>query len=270
LQFSRLFKRQKIELPTAISTAGRVIYAIGDIHGRLDLLDELFPIITVDAETFDEEAQFVFLGDYVDRGHQSKETIGRLIEIKAAGRARFLMGNHEQTLLAFTESSEFGATWSSFGGAETLRSYGVTAPAGADPEAWERTRLAFLSALPDTHLAFLNELELSFELGDFFFAHAGVRPKVPLDEQLSDDLLWIRTPFLDSEQPASKIVVHGHTPAETPYSGAWRIGVDTGAYATGVLTAVRLCGDDRAFLQTGAAWDQPSTADAVGKSNANF
>lgn len=161
-----------------------------------------------------------------------------------------LRGNHEDVLLRFLEDPSIGPDWVEHGGAQTLLSYGVTPPQRVDPVPWEKVRDLFAEALPDSHLAFFQGLEHYAAIGDYVFAHAGVRPGVPLEQQTSQDLLWIRRPFLDVEKAIDRVVVHGHTPTEEPHLGRWRIGVDTGAYATGVLTAVRLLGSERSFLST--------------------
>ena len=195
----------------------------------------------------------VFLGDYVDRGDDSRGVIELLDALRRLGRIeiRCLKGNHEEALLEFLDEPLSGPTWIQFGGAATLRSYGVAPPPGlAGREAWIQTRDAFAEALPHGHLAFLQSLELSCMIGDSMFVHAGVRRGVALDEQTARDLLWIREPFLKDKRPFEKVIVHGHSPTGEPYMGPNRIGVDTGAYATGILTAARLCDQEQSFLST--------------------
>lgn len=163
-----------------------------------------------------------------------------------------LKGNHEEAMLAFLEEPDFGPTWATWGGGETLASYGVPPPAlDAGPQAWREASLAFAAAMPAAHLGFLSGLPLHARVGDYLFVHAGVKPGAPLEAQTSDDLLWIREPFLSHPEPSPHVVVHGHTPTDEAHLGARRIGVDTGAYMTGVLTAVRLLGDRRDLVQTG-------------------
>lgn len=255
--FKSLF-RPKPQPRRAASTDGRVVYAVGDIHGRLDLLDGLVDRMTQDYQAMGREDPpvLVMLGDYVDRGAQSAEVIGRLIDLKnqAAAEGRFefraLMGNHEETLLHFLDDPQAGPSWVEYGGGETMASYGVQRPVGrADPEVWEQTRQAFRAAFPVAHATFLRQLELMVVYGDYVFVHAGVRPGLPLERQVAADLLWIRNEFLDNSHGLDATVVHGHTPVEEVFVGRQRINVDTGAYATGVLTAVRLDGGEPKIIQ---------------------
>jgi serine/threonine protein phosphatase 1 len=241
----------------AKSTGGRVAYAVGDVHGRLDLLRRLVGIISDDHARVasDDRPLLIFLGDYVDRGDDPRGVIDLVLALAqhSAFEVRCLKGNHEEALLQFLADPTSGPVWAQHGGASTLLSYGVQPPADRlNPDGWEETRQALAVALPAEHLAFFQGLELSLCLGDYMFVHAGVRHGVDLAEQSEHDLLWIRRPFLEEKRPFDKMIVHGHTPSEQPFVGANRIGVDTGAYATGVLSAVRLCGADRAFLSTGA------------------
>jgi serine/threonine protein phosphatase 1 len=254
----RLFRalRRRVE-PRPVSTAGRTIYAVGDVHGRLDLLDPLLEQIRLDAAVGDVQGRpvLVFVGDYVDRGTESRGVIERVIGLAQAGdfEVRALKGNHEEAVLAFLDDPGFGATWCEQGGAQTLASYGVAAPLlRTSAAAWGRARDAFAEALPPEHLAFLTGLELMAVYGDYVFVHAGVRPGAPLSAQREQDLLWIRQEFLNSDQPFEKIVVHGHTPTEAAFVGEHRIGIDTGAYATGVLTAIRLEDGERRLIQSRA------------------
>jgi serine/threonine protein phosphatase 1 len=236
---------------------GLRIYAVGDIHGRDDLLAELLDRIEQDAcgAPFDRNI-LIFLGDYVDRGLQSKQVLDRLTGAGPAGFERvFLKGNHEQALLQFLSDAAFGKTWKYYGGLETLHSYGITElTLSDDPADFERARERFDAALPHAHRHFLETLQLSAEFGGYFFAHAGVRPGVALHRQIEEDLLWIREDFLESSSRYGKVVVHGHTPREEVVVRPNRIGIDTGAYMTGVLTALVLEGEGKRFLQTG---DQP-------------
>lgn len=251
------FLRPKTQGARAVSTAGRVIYAIGDIHGQLELLDQLLDIIAKDFAGLsrNDRPVLVFVGDYVDRGPMSKGVIDRLISLKAtAGEAGFevrtLMGNHEQTMLSFMENPEAGTAWVEFGGGETLASYGVDRPPPrAEPSAWLEAQFQLQRRLPSTHLSFLRGLELSAVYGEYLFVHAGVRPGVPLDRQDPEDMMWIRGDFLSQPHRLDYVVVHGHTPEEEPFLGPDRINIDTGAYATGVLTAVRLGVDAPTILQ---------------------
>ena len=232
---------------------GEVVYAIGDIHGRTDLLSALLALIERDAARGDPSKKtLVFLGDYVDRGPDSRGVIEMLSAGPLGGfDAHYLKGNHEQFLLDFLNDPDCLHAWCRNGGKPTLTSYGVDIDRleriGAPPEAW---REAFAAALPPAHLRFLESLELTCVIGDYVFVHAGLRPGVPLAEQVADDLLWIRHEFLDAEEPFGKIVVHGHTPERKPVVRTNRIGIDTGAVFSGCLTALRLANGTRDFLQT--------------------
>ncbi len=232
---------------------GERIYAIGDIHGRLDLLERLLAGIERDmAKAGGKTCHLVFLGDYVDRGPDSAGVIECLITLpRRFPHVRFLTGNHEEAMLNFMDNPIKEMAWLDFGGTETLESYRVLPPMPrTSPEAI-RTAGARLSAiLPASHWSFLRDLEVSVTLGDYFFVHAGIKPGVPLSEQKRGDLLWIREEFISSDWSCGKVVVHGHTPSEEPSIGDARIGIDTGAYATGRLTAVVLEGTTRRFLAT--------------------
>ncbi|MBI1206676.1 MAG: serine/threonine protein phosphatase [Azospirillum sp.] len=232
---------------------GLRLYAVGDIHGRSDLLAQLLEAVEADAAARPNRAKgLVFLGDYVDRGSDSKGVIDRLIACSPDGfRIVYLRGNHEDLMLRFLADLRDGAGWLTMGGKATLESYGLPAPVG-----WpNRDELAMLQRkirweIPPRHLDFLNRLKPSFSVGDYFFVHAGIRPGVPFERQASADLLWIRDPFLLSSADHGKVVVHGHTIAETPEIRPNRIGIDTGAFATGRLTCLVLEGDQQRFLST--------------------
>lgn len=250
--FSRLFGRKTPEAPP--SAGGRLVYAVGDIHGRLDAFEPLLHAIAQDAlaSAPRERPMLVLLGDYVDRGPASAQVIDRILKLQSepAFEVRALKGNHEEALLQFRDEPGFGQTWVEHGGSATLASYGVQPPATrTDPEAWETARLAFGKVLPPAHTHFYETLELMLTVGDYAFVHAGVRPGVPLERQVERDLLWIRAEFLQSTAKFEKIIVHGHTPMEEPQITGRRIGVDTGAYATGLLTAVRLDDSGHRILQ---------------------
>ena len=244
----KLFRAKARPAAATASTGGRVVYAIGDIHGHLELLDGLLDILRRDHAGLDraDPPVLVFVGDYIDRGPDSRGVVDRLIDLKTAAAGggwsvRALMGNHEETMLDFLQSPEGGAAWAEFGGIETLASYGVARPVGrGDSEVWRALQQKLLLNLPASHLSFLLQLELSVRYGDYLFVHAGVRPGVALEQQSPHDLLWIRGDFLSQPHGLDCVVVHGHSPAEEPFLGRDRINIDTGAYATGVLTAVRL------------------------------
>jgi serine/threonine protein phosphatase 1 len=233
---------------------GHLLYAVGDIHGRLDLLEAILDRIEADARdsATAERRMLVFLGDYVDRGPDSRGVADRLIgDLPQGFETYFLKGNHEAMLLDFLEDASSLDHWLRNGGAETMRSYGVNTESligfGAPAEMW---RTAFAAALPAAHLRFFRELKLSVSFGDYLFVHAGVRPGVPLAAQSEADLIWIRSPFLDYAAPFGKIVVHGHTPGKEPVTRSNRIGIDTGAFFTGRLTALRLEDGSKDFIRT--------------------
>ena len=236
--------------PRAVPADHRV-YAIGDIHGRRDLLDELLDKIKTDSEGSQQTVTLVFVGDYVDRGPDSKGVIDRLLSLPAPFQGKFLRGNHDQALLDFLADPMTYEIWCDYGPDETLTSYGVPPPRDHSLPTLRRARDWLAGALPADHLHFFRALPLSWEFGDYFFAHAGVRPGAPLNEQKEDDLLWIRDEFLTSSEDFGKVVVHGHTPTDSPVKKVNRIGIDTGAYLTGRLTAVVLDGQTQRFLQTG-------------------
>ena len=233
---------------------GQLLYAVGDIHGRADLLADMLRQIAADARASSdgERPTLVFLGDYVDRGHDSRGVVETLLGGLPQGfNAYFLKGNHEAILLDFLHDAARLEHWLMNGGEATMACYGVDTERlnrlAAPPETWRR---AFAEALPEAHLSFFKRLKLSVSFGDYLFVHAGIRPAVPLAAQVEADLIWIRAPFLDSTEPFGKIVVHGHTPGKAPVTRSNRIGIDTGAVFTDRLTALRLKGDSRSFLQT--------------------
>jgi serine/threonine protein phosphatase 1 len=215
------------------------IYAVSDIHGRLDLLDRLLPRIEADvASRPTQTPMYVFLGDYIDRGPSSRETIDRLIEHGGRSNSVFLKGNHELLAIRCLTGRNLFDQWMRLGGYETLMSYGVSPDDLADGSAIARLQAGFHDALPQAHFRFFRDLQTSFACGDFFFAHAGVRPQVELSEQKDQDLLWIREEFLNSTHDFGKIIVHGHTPAHEIEVQPNRINIDTGAFATGRLTCL--------------------------------
>ncbi len=233
------------------------LYAVGDIHGRLDLLDTLLDLIQRDQQGRNNSpVTLVFVGDYVDRGPDSKGVVDRLIHgLPEDFDPVFLKGNHEDFLLSFFHDPESGLNWLQNGGDATLVSYGLDLQAVENafwggPEALSEAGRHFRAVLPEDHLRFYEGLELSCQLGSYFFTHAGVRPGVPLDKQSQEDLLWIRGEFLRWPLDFGAVVVHGHTPMRAPEDRANRIGLDTLAVQTGRLTAVGLEGTRRWFLST--------------------
>lgn len=239
-------------IPPRIPKGSR-IYVIGDIHGRCDLLDRLHDLIIADARTHPAARQLVvYLGDYLDRGYQSREVIECLLARPLEGfEAIHLRGNHEKVMLDFLEDATIGLNWLMIGGDATLYSYGVSkAPRAGRSDDLDTVQRAFRDALPQSHLDFCRGLESYHVEGDYLFVHAGVRPGVALAEQVARDLIWIRDEFLNSTADHGKMVVHGHSIVDEPETRANRIAIDTGAFATGRLTCLVLEGDGRAFLNT--------------------
>lgn len=259
----RLFQRRATETAARPEIAGRPpevpagtrLYAIGDVHGRLDLLQEIETLIEEDlaAARRPVHAVLVLLGDYVDRGFDSRRVLDHLIDSPLRRLPRvLLLGNHDLWLREFLAGAPVGESWLEFGGDATLASYGVGLDrALPEPERLAAARAALLERIPEAHRRLLDSLEPAFSFGDYFLCHAGVRPGVPLEAQSETDLLWIREPFLSYTGEFGKIVVHGHTVSETPVVRRNRIGIDTGACWTGRLTCLVLEGDAYRFLATG-------------------
>jgi serine/threonine protein phosphatase 1 len=253
-----LFRRSTAkEKPGSSVPPGVVVYAIGDIHGRADLLQQMLQLISEDAAHLDhgDIPHVVLLGDYIDRGPASAAVVDQILALARNPRlkVRALKGNHEEALLAFLADSRAGPMWGAYGGLETLRNYIGRPPAlNAEPAIWEAAREALIEAIPPEHLGFYENLELYFLCGDYCFVHAGLRPGVPIDQQKEQDLLTIRAEFLSAKGPFEKVIVHGHTPNLQPVVGRQRIGIDTGAFATGVLTCLKLRGASSEFIQARA------------------
>lgn len=220
------------------------IYAVGDIHGRHDLLDALFEKIVDDASQFSDERnlKIVFLGDYVDRGDNSKDVLDRLALVKErlAGQTTFLMGNHEAALLAFINDPVKNYNWLEFGGRQTLSSYGVTLPKSAENRAELQDVCNQFQEAVAPHLNFLTSLQRYTQSGDVVFVHAALDPAVSLEQQSDGALLWGNTGVLKASGYPGLRVVHGHFDAYEPVVTDTRICVDTGAYYSGRLTAIRL------------------------------
>lgn len=226
------------------------IYAIGDIHGRIDLLERTLREIDASLIRSPADNAFeIYLGDYIDRGPNSRQVLDRLIQRSAARNTIFLKGNHEVYLAQFLQDPAILSEWRRYGGLETLMSYGLKP--SLRPDASERFELVrgLEATFPSSHREFLGNLKLFTDCGDFFFVHAGVRPRVPLIAQREADLLWIREDFLLFEEDFGKIVVHGHTPVREPDVRPNRINIDTGAYATGRLSCIMIEQDSVSILQ---------------------
>jgi serine/threonine protein phosphatase 1 len=225
------------------------IYAVGDVHGCVELLDQVLARIDEDIAAHPVARPIeVFLGDYVDRGPASREVLERLI-VRSQRRALVcLKGNHETYIGEFLSDPGKLQEWQHYGGLETLMSYGLTPAINADPETQRKLATEFEHVLPTSHRQFLAGLKSSFVCGDYFFVHAGVRPGVPIARQEESDLLWIRDEFLLHEDGFSKFIIHGHTPVMQPDIRPNRINIDTGAYATGVLTCLILESDKYSLI----------------------
>lgn len=234
---------------------GTRVYAVGDIHGRSDLLDKILAKIARDAKKSPaERCLIVFLGDYVDRGPDSKGVVKRLMgpPPDGVGQMICLKGNHEDMMLRFLDHPLHGGfEWILLnGGAATLASWGVDLPATIEAKEIKRLHRRLLEKLAPGERLFLSALPLKFVEGGVVFVHAGLRPGVALAHQVADDLLWIRDAFLDHAGSHGKLVVHGHTVTFEPELHPHRIGIDTGAWRTGSLTALGLEGDKRWILHT--------------------
>lgn len=259
---SNLFKKNGQN--GAAIPSGHRVYAIGDIHGSLDALNNLLDRIAEDQAgvgdpdlVFSEngaprpdKSTLIFLGDYIDRGPESRGVIERLISLRRVHEDMIcLKGNHEAAILDFLAAPNKWGEWLHWGGAETLESYGLQ-------NVWNREEGDLAAELkeqmPQSHRDFLETLELSRTVGDYLFVHAGLKPGIALEDQQAKDLLWIRGEFhrTPKNQRPDQVVVHGHHPVKKPQDTGWRINVDTGACWTGMLTAVVLEGSNRRYIST--------------------
>jgi len=244
-------KRNRQPEPASVP-AGRRVYAVGDIHGRLDLLEQLLALIDEDNRARgDAGVELVFLGDLVDRGPDSKGVVERLLGLSRTGAPiRFLMGNHEEMFLRALDGDVRALRFLiRIGGKETLLSYGITAEEFRTLD-YDALALLMRERVPDEHGAFLRGFGKWVEVGDYLFVHAGIRPGIALEEQSTADLRWIRDDFLHHRDPFGRMVVHGHSITEDVDLRPNRIGIDTGAFASGRLTAIGLEGEERWFLTT--------------------
>jgi serine/threonine protein phosphatase 1 len=225
-------KHRKPRLPDGIC-----IYAVSDIHGCANQLANVFAAIDDHlSRVRPKRAIQVFLGDYIDRGPASSQVIDMLIDRAQRHETIFLKGNHEAMLLELLRDPEIFPTFRQYGGLQTLRSYGLTPSVNPDHEEQQALIGELAKKIPDPHRRFFDDLQLKYLCGDFLFVHAGVRPGIPLPQQKEEDLLWIRDEFLSSNKNFGKFIVHGHTPVLKPDIRPNRINIDTGVYATGILT----------------------------------
>ena len=246
--------RPRMTVDIAEVPHGLRLYAIGDIHGRVDLLRMLHKRIIADAAQAAPALRklAIYLGDYVDRGLHSREVLDVLIRERMIGfDVVHLRGNHDHEFLAFLEDPVKSAAWLRYGGDATLYSYGVRLPADTPIE----QRLSLLGerlrqSVPAEHVAFLAGLPYTCEVGDYLFVHAGIDPDKPIDQQTAHDMLWIRDAFLEADVDFGKVVVHGHSVSEFPEIRDNRIGIDTGACYTNTLTCLVLQGNRHGFLST--------------------
>lgn len=234
----------------AAAPEGMRLYAIGDVHGRADLLATMLRMIEGEIARDDPaDWRVIYLGDYVDRGPDSAGAI-EIVANRAGGDARHvpLLGNHDQVFARFLADADAWPQFAEFDGQTTARSYGVSIDFSSDP-AIRRGWHALVSAVPRAHITLLNGLRPWAAFGDFFFCHAGIRPGVPLEAQDVEDLIWIRRPFHDHAGLYPKVVVHGHTPHDEPEIRANRVNLDTYAFASGRLTALAIEGREKRFLE---------------------
>lgn len=251
--FSKLFGSRRQADRVYSAPAGTRVYAVGDIHGRVDLVNRLHELIAADMRAVEPaRAVIVYVGDYIDRGDSSRDVIDLLLAGPVDGaEAVHLLGNHEAFMLTFLEDASVGEPWLKNGGDSTVYSYGVGAPRVSDrAQRHQIMRDDLREKLPPTHLEFLRSLKQYHVEGDYAFVHAGIRPGVALEDQVDDDVLWIRGEFLEDKSDHGKCIVHGHTITDDIDIRANRIGIDTGAYFSGTLSCLVLDGESRAVLQT--------------------
>ena len=235
---------------------GHRVYAIGDIHGRADLLAQLHRQIRVDAANAPSgiKKSIIYLGDYVDRGLDSMGVIDILLTSPMDDfETVYLKGNYEDALLRFLDNLSTGPNWFAIGGDATVLSYGIRIPTGlTGAQHLEYVWMELRARIPQNHLEFLSSLQLMYQTGDYVFVHAGIKPGVPLEQQDPEDLMWIRGEFHESRHDHGKVVVHGHMLMSQPDIQTHRIGIDTGAFATNILTSIVLEGVTQRFLSTAA------------------
>jgi serine/threonine protein phosphatase 1 len=253
------FSRAQQKTPLPRTPRGYCAYAVGDVHGRLDLLDLLLAKIELDvSQRKPQRSLLLFLGDIIDRGPASCQAVERLRTYRhSLLQPIFLMGNHEEVLIRLLRG-ERGvlSNWLRFGGTECLASYGVDAKQLRGMPEQSALDLIKLT-IPETHQNFIAGFADTLRFGDYLFVHAGVRPGIDLSVQRQSDLRWIRQPFLDDQTDHGFVVVHGHTISDAIVERSNRIGIDTGAYRTGTLSALGLQGADRWTLDTSAVPSAP-------------
>jgi serine/threonine protein phosphatase 1 len=226
------------------------IYAIGDVHGCLKELGEAELRISRDIRRTGRPGLIVLLGDYVDRGPSSAQVIEHLIKPSTIGLRRLaLCGNHDDIFAKFVAAPHQYMEWLELGGRQTLTSYGIDVHhLDFSRKGQAALKQILTKAIPATHLTYLSNLPVCLKIANMVFVHAGLRPNVSLDNQVDEDLMWIREPFLSMGWGGPGIVIHGHTPQPTPDIGMGRIGIDTGAFYTGKLTVLKIDGTEKAFV----------------------
>ena len=252
LMFNLFRKTLKEASRIASVPAGQRFYVIGDIHGRLDLLNRLLDMIDVDAgRRGPADCQLVFLGDLIDRGPESAGVVERARQLAiAAPNTKFLMGNHEEVFLkALDGDVQAMRFFCRIGGRETILSYGISEPDYLRMD-HEELVAALQQSVPESHRTFIGSFNDMLVVGDYAFVHAGIRPGAPLADQRPGDLRWIREAFIESTQVHECVVVHGHTISDEVEFRPNRIGIDTGAHLTGKLTCLALEGTDRWIIAT--------------------
>lgn len=251
---NKLFRtRNKLVLTPSLPDGTR-IYCIGDIHGCHDLLIKLINRIELDARDFPGRIILIYLGDFIDRGSHSKEVINFILNYQHNNfETIYIRGNHEQTLLDFFSDDSIARIWLSFGGMATLASYGVRVtkiPTKREDFLYLQQQLSDL--LPPAHYKFLQDTRFYYSLGSYFFVHAGINPYYSLANQRPEDMMWIRNEFTETKKTFEKIIVHGHTITTQVELLPNRIGIDTGAYMSGILSCLVLEADQKRIIQTGS------------------
>lgn len=249
--------RETASIPVTFETDPfQSVYAVGDVHGQVDLLDEMVRRISNEREGVDDGRSLVlvFLGDYIDRGDHSAQVLDYLVRVKEAAQdgVRCLMGNHEAAMLDFLNGRRSGKAWLDFGGRQTVASYGVSVPSADPSDAQMQQLRSDLRQAAAPHMEFLESLEKYWVSGNYAFVHAGIDPAIEIDQQETDTLLFGSKSFLSAPERSPYRVVHGHYDARDPVVHSHRICVDTGAYYSGRLTAVCLDESEPRFVSTGS------------------
>ena len=249
IQKIRQFFQANTEIATARIPAGERVYAIGDIHGRLDLLNKIALAIEADDAARDAaDTTIVLLGDLIDRGPDSAAVIAMARDWQQRRKVRILGGNHEEMfLLGFYKLSAFKG-FLRIGGRETVLSYDIDRLAFQAAEL-EQAQQMMVEAVPVADREFLRGFETTIRFGDYLFVHAGINPDLEIEHQQSSDCRWIREPFLSHRGDYGCVVVHGHTVTDEAVFKPNRIGIDTGAFMSGKLTAIGLEGSERWLIQ---------------------